>query len=68
MKLDAYIRENGLTDAAFAEKVDRDRSAVSRWRSGATVPDADSLKKILEATGGAVTPNDFFELPAEKVA
>ena len=31
-----------------------------RWRRGETIPDPDALRAIADATGNAVTPNDFL--------
>jgi transcriptional regulator with XRE-family HTH domain len=33
---------------------------VWRWETGRSMPSAADLRRIIELTGGAVTPNDFF--------
>lgn len=63
MKLDAYLRDRDLTDEKFADIIGVDRSAVTRWRNGTVCPEPLNQRKILEVTGGLVTPNDFFDLP-----
>lgn len=63
MKLSEYLESRGLTDAAFAALVGRDRTSVTRWRNGTTRPDLDALLAVYVATGGLVTPNDFL-IPA----
>jgi transcriptional regulator with XRE-family HTH domain len=63
MQLSDYLKENELTDEAFGEKIGRDRSSVYRLKNSQTKPTADVLQAIVNATGGAVTPNDFFDLP-----
>ena len=60
MKLSEYLHARGLTDGAFATRVGRDRTSVLRWRRGETIPDPDALRAIADATGNAVTPNDFL--------
>ena len=60
MKLDTYLKEHGLTDGDFAVTVGRDRTTVLRWRRDDARPDWPALQRVLEATGGLVTPNDFL--------
>lgn len=60
MKLDTYLKEHGLSDGDFAAEVGRDRTTVLRWRRDDARPDWPALQKVLEATGGKVTPNDFL--------
>ncbi len=63
MTLDEYLTVNGITDAAFAMAIGRSQSSVNRLRRGETRPDWKTLKRISEATNGAVTPNDFMGVP-----
>jgi transcriptional regulator with XRE-family HTH domain len=60
MKLDEYLTRSGMTDAVFAEKINRDRSSVSRWRRNVSRPDWTALVAIAKATAGAVSANDFI--------
>lgn len=62
MRLAEYLDQNDLTNTAFARLVGVKPAAVSKWLRG-TRPDWPQLLRIRDATGGAVTPNDF--LPAE---
>src|ERR1017187_6937829 len=62
MKLDVYLKSHDLTDARFAALVGCDRTTVMRWRRGKSQPDWGALRAIIEATSGAVTPNDFISL------
>ena len=61
MQLDAYLRENNLTNEAFATKIGADVSvwAVRKWRYGQRIPRLAMQGRIAHATGGAVTANDF---------
>lgn len=60
MKLDQYMAENGITDVALAAKIGVASTTVLRWRRGDTYPDWRALPLLIEATGGAVMPNDFL--------
>lgn len=60
MKLDEYMSLNALTDVALAAKVGVASTTVMRWRRGTVKPDWEVLPRIVEATGGAVTANDFM--------
>lgn len=63
MKLADYLKENKILKHAFAEQIGCAPSTISRLLSGKHVPDRETMTKIIEVTGGAVTPNDFFDLP-----
>jgi transcriptional regulator with XRE-family HTH domain len=63
MKLDQYLTLHDLTEAAFAEEIGVVPSTVWRMRRGETRPDWKTLEAIKHATSGAVTPNDFLEMP-----
>ena len=60
MKLADYMALVGIKDTAFAEKVGRDQSTISRIRRGEVLPDWSTVARIAEATDGAVTANDFM--------
>lgn len=65
MTLDQYIAANGMTNAAFAELIEVDQSTVYRMRQpNGQVPSRDIMVRIFAATGGKVTPNDFFGVSA----
>lgn len=64
MTLDEYLTSKNITDAAFAGIISRDPATVGRLRRGITKPDWETLPRIVEATEGAVTPNDFLPAPA----
>ena len=63
MKLGDWISQRGITPTDFARRIDRAPSTVTRLIAGDTLPDRDTVKRIFGATDGAVTPNDFFDLP-----
>lgn len=64
MKLQKYLDLNNLTAAAFAREIGVSRSYVTRLCRGLQRPGPDLMGLIGERTGGHVTPNDFFDLPA----
>jgi transcriptional regulator with XRE-family HTH domain len=67
VKLDDYMKKAGLTDEQFAELIDRERSVVSRYRSGKVTPPADVIAKIEELTNYEVGLRDWLgnAVPAE---
>ncbi|MDJ0685376.1 MAG: helix-turn-helix transcriptional regulator [Alphaproteobacteria bacterium] len=64
-KLGLYLRDNGLTYAAFGAQIGKTRSTVSRIVAGQVNVDRETAHAIYEATAGAVTPNDLFGLGDE---
>ncbi len=63
MQLDAYLRENDLTDESFARRLGPGVSAwaVRKWRYGQRVPRPALQRRIRDATDGKVTSNDLLE-------
>ncbi|MGO9430586.1 helix-turn-helix domain-containing protein [Rhodoblastus sp.] len=69
MKLSAYMADNGLDDAAMAEKIGQcSEFAVRKWKYGERVPRPDHLRRISSATEGRVRPADFIDMPDEAAA
>lgn len=62
MKLREWLDENGVTNPAFGERIGRSAEAVRRYAIGDRIPDKETMPLIVVATGGGVTPNDFFDL------
>ena len=61
MNLESYLRERELTLSDFARTLLVTPEAVRRYVSGERLPTREIMARIVAATGGAVTPNDFFE-------
>lgn len=61
MRLNDWMSQAGATDQTLADTIGRgiDRSTISRIRRGKRMPSAELMRLIHEATGGAVTANDF---------
>lgn len=65
MRLSDYLEKNRLTQTEFAKLIDADQGQIARYISGDRLPRRDVMQKIIDATAGAVTPNDFFDVPAD---
>ena len=63
MRLADYLRAEKLTLAAFASRIEVGPMAVHRYAKAGRVPQPDVMRRIIEATDGAVTANDFFDAP-----
>ena len=60
MDLSTYLNGENLSAADFARRINVSRSAVGRWMNGERVPSSEVMRRIRDATGGVVQPNDFF--------
>lgn len=60
MTLSEFMKSRSLTDARFAELLDCSEGALRKWRYGERTPRSDQMRRIMEVTGGLVTPNDFL--------
>lgn len=62
MTLSEYFEETGRKKSEFADAIGVERTWLYRIMNGRDCS-SDVAKKIMEETGGKVTPNDLF-LPA----
>lgn len=70
MRLLDYMQQEGLSDAAFAERfnaalpADRHCSlfAVKKWKYGERRPDPDGIIRIEDMTAGAVALRDWASI------
>ncbi|QQR69090.1 MAG: hypothetical protein IPI58_09780 [Alphaproteobacteria bacterium] len=62
--LAVYIDRNYPSRAAFAASVSVSPAAICRYIHGQRVPGRRVMARIVDATGGAVRPEDFFGLPS----
>ena len=62
MRLADYLKAHSLTEAQFAELIGVNRSTVGRWADAERpiMPQREHLTRIVDATNGAVTANDFM--------
>lgn len=61
MELKTYLLQQGMTLSAFAEEIGVRTPSVSRYATGARIPRPAIMARIVAATGGAVTAQDFFD-------
>lgn len=59
MKIKDFLKEEEITQKQFAEMVGCSQGLVAMWCNG-MIPRADMMTKILIATKGKVTANDFY--------
>lgn len=64
MRLQEYLDQSGLTRAEFARRIGVRHITVTRYCESGRVPEASVMGKIIEATEGQVTANDFFDIAA----
>jgi transcriptional regulator with XRE-family HTH domain len=61
MTLSAWLTAQNLSDVAFAAQIGVTRQALYRYKHGERFPHRDVMARIIDATDGAVTPNDFMQ-------
>jgi predicted transcriptional regulator len=66
MTLSEYLAQHSIKVSAFAERVGVPPSTISRVIKRQRDPGLDLLAKIMEATHGEVTPNDFLATPDQR--
>jgi transcriptional regulator with XRE-family HTH domain len=64
MRLQDYLADTGVTRAEFARRIGVKHITVTRYVSEGRVPEPSVMEKIIEATEGKVTANDFFDIAA----
>ena len=62
MKLEQWLSNTQTSRSAFAEQVGVSKSVVTKWCNGEVLPRTVPLMTIYRVTGGAVCPNDFYDL------
>ena len=60
MKLAQWLKKSGISARELAQRADTTEATISRLRNGRVQPSLELAKRISEATGGAVTANDFI--------
>ena len=65
-KLKNWRRSEGLTQAQAAEVIGVVRRTWHQWEQGSIVPGPAHMIEIVRITGGAVQPNDFYDLASTK--
>jgi len=57
-----------LSVANAAARVPIARQTWHSWERGQTIPPKPLMQRLFEMTGGAVTANDFYDLPQQDAA
>ncbi len=65
--LKRYRLRSGLTLDALAQRAGTTKSWLSRIESGADIPSASLIRRLIDSSGGALCANHFFA-PSEKNA
>jgi len=66
MKLASWLKVSGNSARELASLVETTEATISRLKNGHALPSMELAGRIAEATGGAVTANDFLDLdPSE---
>ncbi len=60
MKLIDWLSAQKISQAAFAEKIGSSQPQVARFAAGTRIPSRDTMLRIVDATEGAVRPDDFY--------
>jgi len=60
MRLRQYLDEHQIGIPTFAEQIGVSIQAVHRYARGERIPTREVMSAIKLATGGKVTPNDFY--------
>lgn len=55
-----FLSRTGVSQAQFAARIGVSQRVVSHWVVGDRTPRRRYMQKIIDATSGAVTPNDFL--------
>jgi hypothetical protein len=63
MKLADHLKRVGKSPEAFAPEINTTGQSVRRWLAGQSVPRPETMRRIFDVTGGAVTADDFYGLP-----
>lgn len=60
MNLRRYLTVSGISEAAFGAQIGVSQAAVNRYVRRARIPTQQVMARIVEATDGQVTANDFY--------
>lgn len=61
MTLANYLASEGISLSEFAKRINaKNARTVQRYTKHGRVPSGPMMNKIVAATAGKVTPNDFF--------
>jgi transcriptional regulator with XRE-family HTH domain len=62
MELEHYLKENNISLADFGARIGVTDETVRRYVKGLRLPSKVHMPLIAQATNGAVTANDFYDI------
>lgn len=62
-KLRSWRRAQALSVQDAAARVPVSRQTWHSWERGGSIPPDQLMRRVFEITGGAMQPNDFYDLP-----
>lgn len=68
MTLADWLKRENLSPTDFGKRIGKAQATISRYATGKRIPEPEIMALIVEATGGDVTPNDFYGLGRETEA
>ncbi len=66
MKLSEWMEPRDISASDLADLLGVHKSTVGRWLDGSGKPSWEQLGKISSLTEGAVTANDFLDIPIKE--
>jgi hypothetical protein len=60
MKLATYLADKKIPDARFAARLGKERSVITKYRTGIVCPPLDVIARIRLETNGLVSYEDFL--------
>lgn len=66
MKLGAWLKQEGKSQAQFAKEIGTDQGNVSEWVHGKVQPSLATVVKVEKLTGGAVDFKDWVTAEPKK--
>ncbi len=66
MVISDWLSQNSVSQKDFARQIGVTANAVCQWCNGIRIPRRKEMKRIYRQTGGAVQPNDFYDLALEE--
>jgi len=60
MTFNDFLKEEQISIARFARKLEICESTVTKWKYNNVIPRREDMLKIYEYTNGKVCPNDFY--------
>ena len=62
MKLNQYLAGSEKRQSEIAKAVGVAQATISRYANGLRIPTPEIMARIVAATDGQVTPNDFYDV------